>query len=86
MLYADISHIFSLVSIDTLERMLDSFMIYLFKCQAVSLHDRTNVRIFPDGKLFTQGFYIIIPYNIIDAGYLVAVNLSCLSLLLIVSI
>ena len=54
MLYARISYVYSLVSIDTLSQTLKAFVEYIYKFQVVSLHDRTNFRIFSDGKLFNR--------------------------------
>ena len=34
-------------------RPLKSLVTYFYKCQAILWHDRTNVRILPDGKVFT---------------------------------
>ena len=52
-LYARISHVYSLLSIDTLARTLKIFVVYLFEFQAVPWYDCKNIRTFPDGKLLT---------------------------------
>ena len=43
---------YSLVSIDTLAHTLNTFVTCLYKYQVITLHDCTNIRIFPDGKVF----------------------------------
>ena len=53
MSYVRISHVYSLVLIDTLAWTLAAFVSCFYKWQVILWHDRANVIIFPDGKVFT---------------------------------
>ena len=86
MLYAHISHIYSLVSIDTLGQMLKAFVTYLYKFRAIC-DMIVQMSIYSlMGKYLLVGFCKLILYNIIGGRYLQTVNLSCLSHFLLLSI
>ena len=85
MLYARILHVYSLVSIDTIERMLKIFVTCLLKYQAISGMIVKMSEYSLMGKYSLVGFRTLILYDIIDERYVETVNLSCLSLFLILS-
>ena len=86
MSYTHILHTYSLLSINTLGQMLKTFVTSLYKYQAI--HD-TIVRIseyYLMRKYSLVGFHTLILYNVIDGRYVQTVNLSCMSLLVLLYI
>ena len=86
MFYMRTLHVYICVSIYTLPRMLKGFPTCFYKCQTILWHDRTDVRIFLDSKYSLLGWCKLMLYDIIDRSFVDTVNLSCLSLFLLLSI
>ena len=77
-LYPHILHVYSLVSIDTLARMLNAFVKFLYKCHAicdmtVRMSEYSLMR-----RYSLVGCRIVILYDIINGRYVQTGNLSFL--------